>query len=524
MNRTSLCLALALSTVAATAAAQDSADDLVCADEPPELALGPYLRALSLDLRGVVASPAEIEAARDESMLRPILDEWMESGAFADRIVRRHRALLWNDVSTIALLSPAASLTRGTSSLYFVSSRSPGYRGVQINCVDQPATFDEFGRPEILVDEMVGSVMAHREGYVMVRPYWAPDTEIKMCAFDAQAAPISGRGVQCASIEGLTDTGCGCGPSAERCAPPEVLQTMARSLGLELEERIRAIVEHGEGYASLFESRRAFVNGPLVHYYRHLAFAPSTVRFLPLALDATSLPDLPYSDDAWTPIELPTTHAGVLTSPAYLLRFQTNRARASRFYDAFLCEPFTPPSGGIPASTEEEARQVDLQLRSGCRYCHAQLEPAASHWGRWAEQGAAFLGEVEYPSYREDCYECAVGRYACPTSCSLRYVTQAFSPEERPYLGMLRAYEFRREEHEPWVEEGPARLVHETLADGRLPRCVARRTAEWMLGRELGESEAPWLDSLTQTFVASDLDYRELIASIALSGTYRRAR
>ena len=65
--------------------------------------------------------------------------------------------------------------------------------------------------------------------------------------------------------------------------------------------------------------------------------------------------DLRFDEsDRWVEIELPEQHAGILTSPAYLLRFQTNRARASRFADAFLCEPFTPPAGGLPASTEAD--------------------------------------------------------------------------------------------------------------------------------------------------------------------------
>jgi NAD-dependent dihydropyrimidine dehydrogenase PreA subunit len=217
-------------------------------------------------------------------------------------------------------------------------------------------------------------------------------------------------------------------------------------------------------------------------------------------------------------------HAGLLTSSSFLLRFQTNRARANRFYDAFLCEPFQPPSGGIPESTDEEALVVDLQQRAGCRYCHAQLEPAAARWGRWVQLGGGYLDPAMYPAQRDDCYQCALGLASCSTDCILNYVTRQLSVEQTPYFGMLRSYEFRREEHQSFVEDGPARLVHEATADGRFPACTTRRTAEWLLGRELRQEEQPWLDEVTFEYVQGGMRYRDLVRSVVLSQVYRRVR
>ena len=66
-------------------------------------------------------------------------------------------------------------------------------------------------------------------------------------------------------------------------------------------------------------------------------------------------------------VEAGPAHAGVLTSPAYLLRFQTHRARANRFHVSFLCQPFVAPDGGLPATpgavTLEMLRDVLTEVR-----------------------------------------------------------------------------------------------------------------------------------------------------------------
>jgi hypothetical protein len=355
---------------------------------------------------------------------------------------------------------------------------------------------------------------------VAIAPY-SPSYSSYSSSSDGDEAEV----VSSASSAGLSDTGCGCGASLNHCASGTQSSLIARQFGLEIERRIAAVMRDGGRYHELFTSRRTFVNGPLVHLYRHLSKVPGPVSFRPLPFDEADLPNLAFGEtEHWVEMELPEQHAGILTSPAFLLRFQTNRARASRFADAFLCDPYTPPAGGIPASTDAEARQVDLQQRTGCLYCHAQLEPAASFWGRWTQVGAGWLDPATYPSRRDDCYDCAIGRTSCSTECSQRYVTRALAPEQRPYLGMLQPFEFRRPEHMTYVEEGPARLVREGMADGRLPHCVARRTTEWLLGRGVTESEMPWLEGVTREFVSSGMQFSTLVTDVVSHPTYRRAR
>ena len=90
---------------------------------------------------------------------------------------------------------------------------------------------------------------------------------------------------------------------------------------------------------------------------------------------------------------------------------------------------------------------------------------------------------------------------------------------------MLNAYKFRRDDHVRNIEVGPKLLALSTVADNRLPACVARRTAEWLLGDGMLTSEdSDWLSELARQFVFSDLSYKTLVKSVVMSPRYRRVR
>jgi len=259
-----------------------------------------------------------------------------------------------------------------------------------------------------------------------------------------------------------------------------------------------------------------------VHYWKHLARVPAGTRNTPVPLPVEQLPELAYTDvDTWHPILLGPEHAGLLTSPAFLLRFQTGRARANRFYNAFMCQPFQPPSAGLPVPDDESAYQLDLQLRDGCKYCHALLEPSAAYWGRWSQQGAGYLDAESYPAVRDDCERCATSGESCSTDCKRYYLTEALVESQEEYLGKLLSYEFRREDHYGNIESGPRALALSVVVDGRLPDCVSRTAAAWLLGRAILPEEEPWIDQLGDQFIASDFNYRDLVKTIVSSPVYR---
>lgn len=528
MRTVSACLLTALILIAPVASfAELPNESLVCAPVEEQLDPYRYVRALSLDLTGGPPVPHYYKAldGAGEASVESIVDEMLDSEAFADRVVRRHMDLLWPNVSNVTLTSPRAALAR-TNNLYWVRNRGITYRGDRVSCLDEPAQWTDDGTLVTTewTDPADGQV-SYREGWVTVEPYWLPaGATIKVCAFDAQAAMVSTGGTECGLREGLNDPGCGCGPELRWCRYGSTETLVREAMAEDVKRRIKAMIVEDQPYTELFTGKRAFVNGPLAFHLRNLVAMHNNVRLHPVAAALEDLPDIPFTDPTFHEVPLGDEHAGILTSWAFLLRFQTNRARANRFYNAFLCEPFQPPAGGIPFTDEEAVHQPDLQKRAGCKYCHSLLEPSSSFWGRWTENGAGYLDAAGFPALREDCLTCALTGQGCSAECNLYYVTKPTSPEQDPYLGKLMSYEFRRPEHEINVEVGPRVLALSAVVDHRLPTCAARRTAEWLLGRELMPEEGGWLDELAVAFVADGYRYRALVKAIIMSETYRRVR
>jgi hypothetical protein len=530
MNRRTLSAALLppLLALASPAWAQLPNDELQCRPDEPRLDKYGYLRALSLDLLGRPPTVAEYAAldAHDD-VPEATLDAMLASDEFVGRAVRFHRALLWNNVRNVDLLNFQTGFQVKTpENLYWRRNPSVRYRGTttaaneQVPCLNVPATFDANGRP-VFVDQGDGT---RREGYVEVQPYWAPTTTIKVCAADAQTFATSLNGTACDTNDGLNDAGCGCGPNLRLCRYSNY-QSVTEAFSGDIDRRIAKLIREDRPYLELFTSRTAFVNGPMVHFLKYQTGVPAGARVTPLPYQNGRLPELNFTEvDNWQEVELDASHAGVLTSLAYLLRFQTNRARASHFYDFFLCQPFTPPAGGLPTVDPTVLPHPDLQKRDGCKYCHALLEPAAAHWGRWTERGAGFLDPNAYPATREDCRQCGMTGQLCSRECRLYYITNTFSSAEDLYIGSLNAYAYLKPQAKMHVEHGPKLLVANTVVDDRFPSCTARRALEGFFGRELTNEERGWAEDLGHEFVAGEFSYRALIKSIAQSSIYRRVR
>jgi hypothetical protein len=528
-----LAAALALAASAVSPAAAENGE--LCAPASESLNATRWLRATSLSIRGEVPTPAEyaaVAAAEDtrdawllEDTVAAIVDEWLVSDAFAERFVRLHRDLFWNNISDQPLQAVNVSLSAGnntTTSWFRNGTMATRYRGRQVSCLNEPARFDDEGNV-LTTTQTDGS---QREGWVWVNPYWAPESQIRVCAFDAQDKLVSNNGVDCNSTAGQSEKDCGCGPNLRWCASGTQALQIARSFMEDAERRMRNIIKEDRSYLDLLTSKRGWVNGPIVHFLKYMS-VQTRVRVMPVMTDVSQLPEIPFHEtNTWVEVNLGDHHSGLLTSASYLLRFQTDRSRANRFYTAFLCQPFNPPAGGLPVADEASIHEPDLQLRAGCNYCHALLEPAAAHWARWGERGMTYLGADEFPAFDLTCATCARSTIPCPARCSTHYVVNPSSRSEETWTGWLTGYTFMRESSMRSIEEGPELLVHRSAVDGRLPRCVARTAAERLLGQELSydtEDEA-FIDELAQTFVASDFSYREIVREIVLNSMYRRVR
>ena len=491
----------------------------ICEEESAPVEKHRYLRALSLDLTG---APPSLEQYEELELLGEVPEEWidgmLESEGFVERFIRFHRSLLWNNISNVNLLNAGARLRLNRDGNFRTnSSRSALYRGEVVECLDEPLVYDDEGA---IVTTPAGE--ANQEGRRDVVPFWDEGAVVSVCGFNAQEALVSVTGTDCASQDGRGDPGCGCGPDLRWCGRGADIAVVLNSFGESLEKTLEYLVREGRPYTELFTTRVTYVNGPLVHYWRHWTGMSSGVRNLPAPLDISLLPELPFSAaETWVQVTLPEVHAGVLTSPAYLLRFQTNRGRASQFYTQFLCKPFQPPSGALPVADEAALNEPDLQKRAGCKYCHGLLEPAAAYWGRWPQSGAGYLDGASYPEMKEECLLCATTGASCPDDCSRFYHTVSLGDSDEGFLGQLASLLFLRTEHRVHVAEGPGLLAMKSFATNELPTCAVQRAAERLLGRSLGAEEAPLLEEWTRAFAVSGYRYRALIKAIVGSDLYR---
>ena len=189
-----------------------------------------------------------------------------------------------------------------------------------------------------------------------------------------------------------------------------------------------------------------------------------------------------------------------------------------------MCQPFNPPTGPLPFADAEAQTEPDLQLRAGCKYCHAALEPSAAYWGRWREAGPGYLGIDDFPMLNDDCHQCAVTGGACPDVCDDFYITAPTIDGNSQYLGLLNAYLYTRPEHEVNIERGPGLLAMQGFATNAITNCTVKTAAEMLLGRPLLEDEQPYIDAVVTEFGASGYDYREIIRALVTSPIYRRLR
>ena len=219
IHRTAL-LSMLLAAGPPLASAQVDPGSVLCAPETPELDLHRTLRALSLDLRGVVPSVDEHEMVEATGEIpTELIDEWMQSEAFADRATRRHAALFWPTIDNVRLIHFRRRLrtTSGTM-LNYLGQSATNSRGLRdVSCLDQPQSELQPGyvAGDPVTATVAGTAMdgtpIRQEGYALVRPYWDPTIEIKLCAFDAQANRYSSiSGLDC-KARGAVDDPAGIG-------------------------------------------------------------------------------------------------------------------------------------------------------------------------------------------------------------------------------------------------------------------------------------------------------------------------
>lgn len=525
MRRTlisSLCLAAAVAGSARDAAAQ------VCEPDRKQEALS-YLRRLTLDLLGRLPTYDELASVATNGAVDPaLIDQMLATEDAVAQLREHHRDLLWANVSTQRLANNNWNLRgpdmrtgqRYMSPGYWSPQRADVYRGAQEPCLDEPARFGAGGEILTTADPMRAGVA--KEGWVMVRPYWAPSTEVKVCAFDAQSAATApnprpnGAPVDCSR---QVAKGCGCGPNLSWCqsVTDQTQLTIDQSFDEQMLRFIDGVVRSGRPYTEIITSKEIEVNGPISHYYRYMT--PTGQNLLYSAPDPNfDVPRISFDQkDTWTKVQRGQRHAGLLTMPAYLIKFQSDRGRANRFYNAFLCQYFEAPAGGLPPADDACHTEPNLTKRCGCKYCHVTVEPAAAYWGRWSEAGIAPLNEDPFVKMAPNCATAAGANNAV---CKRFYFVNAVHPDEQPYKGMLLPYVFADAQRERNIATGPEGIARDAIDSGKFAQCATRRMWERYVGREPVESDGDALASLTSGFQSNGYDLKKLIKAMVTRPEY----
>ena len=367
-----------------------------------------------------------------------------------------------------------------------------------------------------------------REGYVTrPAPFWdASGSEMRVCAVEAQARSENPWTKELCTTSRFTgDRSCGCGENMRRCEGAAAATHNLRVAAFNEEpERIAdAVVRNDEPYFNILTTRRSFVNGPLSQLYRDGQQGVG-VFSLTAPAPAETLPDVPFADkDTWKSYVRGPQHSGVLTAPAFLYRFPTQRARVNHFYSSFLCKAFVPSSNKPPPAEDACNRENNLARRCGCKDCHATIEPTGAHWGRFAERGALYLEPSRFPRYDPKCEACAIaGNVSCNGECA-QYVMQAYDGDGAESLGRLSSYLYRTPEEEQNIEGGPQVLVQRMLQTGAMERCTVQRVWREFLGRPMtSQEQVLYLDAFANDFARDNYRLKGLIERLVLSDAYRR--
>jgi hypothetical protein len=544
--------AAATMTMSVNALADEANQCLMHSDMPVER----LLRRLSLDLRATVPDMAEYAAVEGRAEIPgEIIDAYLDSDAFRVQMRRYHESLLWTNplvsLNDQSFTMRTAKLDDG-SLVYYVVGSQKFYRGGDGThvCQDVPQSqlgYDPSGLPNTkpMGDDGQGPWFA--EGWVKVHPYWEADPQktVKVCAFDAQETEtyeITKGGQKGTypcdhTLSGSHSQACGCGPNLNYCiVPGEVAPVVVDAMREQVLRLVDDVTKAGAHYSGILTSRRNHLNGPLVHYFKYLAQQIKLPRVQNFHQPSDGpLPALKFTDfNTWAEVKREAPHAGVVSLPAYLLRYQTNRGRANRFRIAFEGKYFQPPS---TQDSGCDQNADDLTQRCVCRGCHQTLEPLAAYFGRFTEVGSASLASFPFDFASLDaCAAEARTRGLGPPSA--QWCERFYAPRPDPADPGLVRYTLKAARYandtdavhaaiQENFEDGLMDWVEKDIADGTFHEVAARYMFTFLVKREpnvdptSSEEETAQLDDITAEFRATD-DLRLLVKRIVSMPLYRR--
>ena len=355
--------------------------------------------------------------------------------------------------------------------------------------------------------------------------------------------------ISCHSALSLTmSIDCGCGPGLEYCTPgidggndPRAFAFPNRTpLGLDqpidnvpqnvsawhklwwAQEAVHLLTYLFAGdrdFREILTGRYSLVNGPLVQFYRAIAPASCCGREKAFGMtqeteplfDSKALPNLlPWDVGTWRLVADRGSHAaGILTTPAFLMKFASRRARAALLYNAFLCKSFVAGNQQLVPSTEP-----NLMIRPGCATCHATLEPLAAYFSRGRGDPVDLPAGLAVPAAQLSVQAQRGGQAAGilrePSTTRHFPMTTA---------GLLRGA-YASIEH---AAAGPIGAGSTVANSPEFAQCAVERVTSSFLGRPLNSDDEAMVKALTSEFVNQGFRMRSLVRAIVKSPLYQRA-
>jgi hypothetical protein len=474
--------AFALGSMLFILAAPCFADPNAC-EEPQDVDKYQLLRRLSLDLRNKPPSIDEYDAIDSvDTVPLATIQEYLQGDDFRFAMRRYHAELFWPNLVAASLFNQNSNIDIKSAPAYYIQAagRQTAFRGGAVPCDDRENNdVDAQGRPNPAGIKTIGGYK--QEGWRMIAPYWDPANKIKVCNFDAQEVEttvVKGETVGCNTVTGNASLECGCGTGLKYCYDGKTTEGQIQAaLTEQLYRAIDKVTTAGAPYTDLMLSTHADENGKIAFWFQNLAPNTSYAKTYDLADPDQTIPALDYTDDdTWQDVDRGPMHAGLLTMPGYLLRFQTNRGRANRWRIVFTNQYFIPPAQLDPAPGCDPNAN-DLTKKCNCQYCHEHLEPLAAHFGKFAEAGTTLMSDdTVFPINDPDCVSDKPSGF-----CARFYVTDSSAEN----AGSLFPYQYSKDhpEYLDAIDAGPKQLAQQIIDDGTFANATVTELFTFFLKR-----------------------------------------
>jgi hypothetical protein len=319
------------------------------------------LRYLSQVLRDQAPTRDEAEAVyRGEKTVEQFRDEWLDSPAHQERVSRYFFDLLG-----------APAYFHVNDDAFFLEQNSEGiwYSPTKGDCSAAAA--------------------------VTSTAWWLSANEtIAICSnivSTNMSVTISGTYYGCSWTDGFLRSGCGCGPEQILCYPKSLRRDLMDSLSQEFKHRAAYVYSQQMTWKDLLSSSSIYGNRPLAQFYllHQYVFPWQTA---PMASEIARLREIPMTEKIW--FDAPTLGAersGIVTTPAFMRRFNNPRSRIRALTDALLCHDVDGSLNTSGISTlvnpDTNALGQSIVTRSSCTTCHYGMDNLASTLFGWNDQG-----------------------------------------------------------------------------------------------------------------------------------------